>query len=320
VPAIEPEATTDLEFARDVRSGLTSSPKWLPPRWFYDSLGSALFEAITQLPWYPISRAESALLSRHAAELVELSPDPLQVVELGVGDGAKLARIVAAFAEAGRVVDVHLVDVSSRALEAAGRALADFGAVRVTADEATFEDGLDRSAGRDGAARLVLFLGSNLGNFDPARADALIARIAGSLAPGDLFLLGTDLIKPAPVLIRAYDDPLGVTAAFNKNVLQRINAQLGADFDLAAFAHEARWNAGHSRVEMHLVSSRAQRVRVPAAGVTVRFEPGESIWTESSYKYDVRALAALGAAHGFVARAQWVDPHAAFALTLFAKI
>jgi L-histidine N-alpha-methyltransferase len=312
VPAIEPEATTDLEFARDVRSGLTSSPKWLPPRWFYDSLGSALFEAITQLPWYPISRAESALLSRHAAELVDLSPDPLQVVELGVGDGAKLARIVAAFAEGGRVVDVHLVDVSSRALEAAGRALADFGAVSVTADEATFEDGLDRLAGRDGAARLVLFLGSNLGNFDPSRADALIARIAGSLAPGDLLLLGTDLIKPASVLIRAYDDPLGVTAAFNKNVLQRINAQLGADFDLAAFAH--------ARVEMHLVSSRAQQVRVPAAGVTVRFEPGESIWTESSYKYDVRALAALGAAHGFAARAQWVDPRAAFALTLFAKI
>ena len=318
-PATEPERAAAGGFAEDVRAGLTSSPKSLPPRWLYDSLGSALFEAIGQLPWYPITRAESALLARHARELVALSPDPLEIVELGVGDGAKLARIVAAFAGAGRALDVHLVDVSARALEAATMALGDFGSVQVTADEATFEEGLDRMAARSGAARLVLFLGSNIGNFEPAGAQALIGRIAGSLLPGDLFLLGTDLVKPAPVLIRAYDDPLGVTAAFNKNILHRINAELGADFDLGAFAHEARWNAAHSRVEMHLVSTRAQQVRVAGADLTVSFDRGESIWTESSHKYDAQAVAALGAAHGFVRRVQWADPRAAFALTLFVR-
>ena len=311
-PAVE-------EFARDVRVGLSSSPKRLPPRWLYDALGSALFEAIGHLPWYPITRAESGLLSRHARELVPVAAGRLEIIELGVGDGRKLAQVVAAFAAAGRVPDVHLVDVSPRALEAGRRALSRFAPIQVTPHEATFEDGLRRATAASGAVRLVLFLGSNIGNFDRAEADRLIDQVGASLGPGDLFLLGTDLVKPERALISAYDDPLGLTAAFNKNLLQRINAELGGSFDLRTFEHEARWNRACSRVEMHLVSTRPQQVRIPHADLVASFGAGDSIWTESSYKYERHDIAGLGLSGGFVQRMQWVDPVAGFALTLFAR-
>jgi uncharacterized SAM-dependent methyltransferase len=211
-----------------------------------------------------------------------------------------------------------LIDVSAAALEAASTALGASEGLRVFAHEATYEAGVEKvSRRRAGDERtLVLFLGSNLGNFDPAPADAFLRHVRMSLRPGDALLLGTDLTKPERDLLLAYDDPLGVTAAFNLNLLLRINRELGGDFDLAAFAHRALWQAAEGRVEMHLVSRRSQRVRVPAAGMEIALREGETIWTESSYKYDEGAIRRTLERAGFRARAQWLDASARYGLTL----
>ena len=198
--------------------------------------------------------------------------------------------------------------------------LARFPDVRVTTHEATYEAGLRAPREPPGHGRqLVLFLGSNIGNFDPGEALGLLRRLADHLRPGDLVLLGADLVKPERDVLLAYDDPLGVTAAFDKNLLLRINAELGAEIDLASFTHEARWNASASRVEMHLVSARRQVIDIPRAGCRVGFERGESIWTESSYKFEPRGLEQLGARAGLTLQDQWVDGSAGFALTLFRR-
>ena len=305
-------------FAADVRAGLLARPKSLPPRWFYDALGSALFEAICRLPWYRITRAELSLLSRHGGEIAARFGAQASIVELGVGSGEKLSTLVAAVAPR-PLPRVHLIDVSPRALEMAAAVLAPYEGLSIVTHEATYEEGLERAAADRWGRQVVLFLGSNLGNFDPAAAAGLVFRIAALSRPGDLLLLGLDLVKPEGELRLAYDDPLGVTAAFNKNVLQRMNAELGAEFDLAAFAHEARWDPAAGRVEMHLVSLRPQEVRVPGARLSVRFDRGESIWTESSYKFDLERIQALAREAGLTIDAQWTDPDAAFALTLLRK-
>ena len=318
--AAETAAPAAADLACAARLGLSSSPKTMPARWLYDALGSTLFEAITLLPWYRITRAETALLQRAAPEVARLLPDVADVVELGPGSGEKLAVLVAPFTRSSRTLTAHLVDVSEEALTAAERTLAPIPHLRVIGHHATFEEGLRAaSASPRHGARLVAFLGSNIGNFDPGPAGALLHAMAAGLGPGDAVLLGADLVKPEAVLREAYDDPLGVTAAFNRNLLARMNRELGADFDLAAFRHEARWNAAHARVEMHLVSTVAQTVRLPGAALVVRFEAGESIWTESSYKYEAPGLAAMGARAGLTTRAQWIDEDARFALTLFGR-
>ena len=306
-------------FAEDVRSGLLGAPKRVPPRWFYDALGSALFEAICRLPWYRITRSETALLARHAGVIVAAAGEASSFIELGAGSGEKLAILVERAVRDGLDPEVHLIDVSPRALELASTTLARFAGVRVTAHEATYEAGLSQAAAlspRRGR-QLVLFLGSNIGNFDPGEALGLLQRIADHLRAGDLVLVGADLVKPERELLDAYDDPLGLTAAFNKNLLLRMHAELGADIDLESFVHEARWNSAHSRVEMHLVSTRRQVIDIPRAACRVAFERGESIWTESSYKFEPRGLAQLGARADLTLVEQWVDGSAGFALTLF---
>jgi len=279
-----------------------------------------LFEAICLLPWYPITRAETALLDRISSDIADAMPAVTEVIELGPGSGDKLARLLAPFARRAMSVSAHLVDVSLDALAQAERTLARVPRVRVVPHHAAFEAGLRLAtvSPRTGG-RLVAFLGSNIGNFDPDAADALMAHIAGTLAPGDGMLLGADLVKPVPVLLAAYDDPLGVTAAFNRNLLARMNRELGADFALARFAHTAVWNATASRIEMHLTSAIAQSVAVPGAGLVVPFDAGESIWTESSYKYKPDSVAALGARAGLSLARQWIDDDARFALTLFVR-
>jgi dimethylhistidine N-methyltransferase len=309
----------ETAFARDVAEGLTSRPKRLSPRYFYDALGSALFDAICRLPWYDVTRAELRLLERHAADLVRLT-SPAFVAELGPGSGEKLAVLARAAVRGRHAPSFHLVDVSGAALALAARTVGDVaGAAPVTVDQATYHDGLTHLAryrapfGR----ALVLFLGSNIGNFDPPEAAALLAQVRAAVAPGDHLLLGADLVKPERALRLAYDDPLGVTAAFNRNVLVRINRELGATFDLSRFAHEARWNAAASRVEMHLVCLAAHDVDIPGAACQVTFDAGESIWTESSYKYEPADIVAMGARAGFTSRAQWIDEPGRFALTVF---
>ena len=317
-PAATPAAPGEA-FARDVREGLAGRPKRLPAKYLYDALGSRLFEAICELPWYPITRGERMLLARERGAILERLDDPATLIELGGGDGEKLAILAAGLAERGRAATVHLIDVSETALTRAGRAVARYPSVTVRGHRAAYADGLraavaaldpDRSA-------MVLFLGSNVGNLASGEADRFLAEIRAALRPGDSLLLGADLVKPERDLVLAYDDPLGVTAAFNRNLLVRLNRELDADFDVDRFEHRVVWNARESRVESYLVSRAEQTVCIPAAGCCVRFDAGEAIWTESSCKYRPDDAAELGRRAGFVRGAQWIEPDAAFALTLF---
>ncbi len=312
------------EFAADVRRDLQLDPKQLQSKYLYDQLGSSLFDAICRLPWYQITRAETRLLRRHASAIVEAIDEDgaSTIVELGCGSGEKLMLLAEALQRQGGSARVHLIDISSQALEQTEQRLHALQHLSVVGHQSTYEEGLRRAvAVREGdSPMLVLLLGSNIGNFDTPAAAAFLRRIRAALAPGDLLLLGADLVKPERDLLIAYDDPLGVTAAFNKNLLVRINRELGGNFNLAAFDHRAIWNPRHQRIEMHLVSAVDQLVRIPAAALDVSFERSEWIWTESSYKYSEKQLVEMGADAGFATHDQWVDRDAAFALTLFAAI
>jgi L-histidine N-alpha-methyltransferase len=310
-------------FAHDVARDLASAPKQLQSKYLYDALGSSLFDAICRLPWYRITRAETELLARHAPAVVEaLGETEGTIVELGCGSGEKIMLLAEALERSGGSARVHLIDISSQALEQSEQRLNRLRHVSVVGHWSTYEEGLRTAvaARRDGSTMLVLLLGSNIGNFDRPAAAQFLDRIRATLAPGDLLLLGADLVKPEHDLLLAYDDPLGVTAAFNKNLLVRINNELGGDFNLDAFEHLAVWNAREGRIEMHLVSRTHQRVTIPASGVSVAFSCGERIWTESSYKYEPDGIVEMGVDAGFAARDQWIDPEAGFALTLLGAI
>lgn len=298
---------------------LALTPKQIQSKYLYDALGSSLFESISRLPWYRITRAESRLLTRWANEMVGPLQDPATLLELGCGSGEKVALLAEALRTRRRRVAIHLIDISPTALELSERTLGALEHVSVVGHRATYEEGLRRAARErpHHGGLLVLFLGSNIGNFDPPASQEFIAEIRRALRPGDGLLLGTDLVKPVEELLIAYDDPLGVTAAFNKNLLVRMNRELDANFDLSAFEHRAVWNAVDRRLEMHLVSRRAQTVCIPRSGIEVTFTAGESIWTESSYKYDPDEIVEFVSEAGFRSHSQWMDPDARFALTLF---
>jgi L-histidine N-alpha-methyltransferase len=311
-------AVTTADFATAVRHFLSQQPRQLPSRFLYDPLGSALFDAICHLPWYRVTAGETRLLIGHGREILSHLHPLGRIVELGAGNGDKLAALLASAPPRTASLDLDLIDISRAALATASRALSAFDQVRVFAHESSYEDGL-RRLGREPAAAgrtLMLFLGSNIGNYDPDGAAAFLLQARAALRPGDALLLGTDLVKPEADLLMAYDDPLGVTAAFNRNLLVRINRELGGDFDLDGFAHRAVWNARASRVEMHLVSTRSQRVRIRHADLEIAFHAGEHIWTESSYKFVPGTVAARLSEAGFTPRDQWIDREAQFALTL----
>ena len=312
---VELRSAETLQFARDVREGLCRRPRELPPRYFYDALGSALFEAICELPWYRVTRAEIGLITTHGRQV--LAAPCSEIVELGSGSGQKLAALLADGPPA--PMRVHLIDVSPAALKTATAALDALDRnLEVVAHHAEYGAGLDAfaRARQRGGRRLALFLGSNVGNFDPPEVDRLLRRIAEALAPGDALLLGVDLVKPERDLLLAYDDPLGVTAAFNRNMLARINRELDGDIDLAGFRHRAVWNQSASRVEMHLVSTRPQRVRVRAAGIDQTIQEGETICSERSYKFRADDVPALLRRAGFRQDRIWIDDEAQFALVL----
>ena len=311
------------EFAADVARDLALVPKQLQSKYLYDALGSSLFEAICRLPWYRITRSETELLARHAGSVVAALGDTAgTIVELGCGSGEKIVLLAEALERRGASARVHLIDISSQALEQSEQRLNRLRHVSVVGHWSTYEEGLRTAvaARRAGSTMLVLLLGSNIGNFDQPAAAGFLDRIRATLDPDDLLLLGADLVKPERDLLLAYDDPLGVTAAFNKNLLVRINRELGGEFDLAAFDHQAAWNATAQRIEMHLVSRADQRVRIAAAGTAVAFARGERIWTESSYKYEPGGIVEMGVEAGFATREQWVDTTAGFALTLFGAV
>jgi L-histidine N-alpha-methyltransferase len=302
------------EFAADVRRSLSRTPRELPSRYLYDALGSALFEAICLLPWYGVTRAEVRLLTREAGRLVTGSRQTL--VELGPGNGAKMLALLSQHDVRAHALAIHLIDVSSTALLQATQALGSLREMKLVTHQMSYEDGFEAFAAcRDDAPALVMFLGSNIGNFDPAEARAFLQRLRRGLRAGDGFLLGADLVKPERQLLDAYDDPLGLTAAFNRNLLVRLQSQLGARLDLDGFFHKALWNAAAQRVEMHLVSRRDQQVVIPASGLDFIMAANETIWTESSYKYEPGDVLRMLETCGFSIGAQWVEDADRFALT-----
>lgn len=301
--------------AEDVRRGLGAPAKWLPPKYFYDAAGSALFERITRLPEYYLTRAEQVLLEKHAPSILA-DVRPCEIVELGAGSPAKVQRLLTAL-DGGRPLARYVpVDVDATTLAAAARTLlAEGGVARVHALIADFERHLDRVPPAEGR-RLVAFLGSTLGNLDAAARHALLVDIRGLLGPDDRFLLGVDLVKSPCVLHAAYDDAQGVTAEFNRNILRVINRRLRANFEAEAFGHCARWDAEEARVEMHLVAPSDHAVHIRDLDMIVRFEAGETIWTESSYKFTRASVDAMLEAAG-LRLVRW-DTDGAFALVLAA--
>src|SRR5215472_7889365 len=298
----------------DARTGLTATPKYLPPKWFYDAQGSALFEKITELPEYYPTRAERSILRSAAGEIAATS-GAATLVELGSGSSEKTRLLLDALRDRGTLRQYVPVDVSESALLAAGDALAaEYPSLAVDAIASDFEVNLGLPAA-DGR-RLVAFLGSTIGNMAPAQRAAFLSRIRLQLRPGDSLLLGTDLVKDPAVLVAAYDDTAGVTAAFNKNVLAVLNAELGADFDLDAFDHVAVWDPEAEWIEMRLRSAADQEARVPALDLTVPFAAGEEMRTEISAKFRRSGVERELAAAGFTLRSWWTDEAAQFGLSL----
>jgi dimethylhistidine N-methyltransferase len=295
------------EIVGDVFEGLTKMPKSLPPRLFYDATGSALFEEITRLPEYYLTRTESALLQQYAGQIAARVGPNVNVIELGAGTAAKTGTILKALSQRQLRVNYYPVDISSSALQVAVKSLnGSYPQVRVhpvatnyVADSAFLES----VSGR----KMVLYLGSSIGNFEPEEAHELLQRMRAHMQPGDYLLLGTDLVKDASVLLPAYDDAQGVTARFNKNILARINRELGGNFDPNLFRHVTVWNPERSRIEMHLESTLDQTVKIKLIGLEVPFKKGERIHTENSYKYTIAGVRKSLLDTGFEIESTWTD-------------
>jgi len=302
---------------RDVRDGLQSSPKSLPPKWFYDSVGSDLFDQITRLPEYYPTRAEAEILRAHAAEVASVTgADTL--IELGSGTSEKTRILLDALQHSGALRRFVPFDVDASILSAAATAIQrEYPDIEIAAVCGDFEEHLPEIPG--GGRRLFVFLGSTIGNLNRGPRAEFLAALAAALRPGDSLLLGTDLVKDVSRLVRAYDDATGVTAQFNRNVLAVINRELEADFDVAAFRHVASWNSEEERMEMWLRAERAQRVLIGALDLTVEFAAGEQLLTEVSCKFRAEAVAAELAQAGLRSIRWWTDDAGDFGLSLSVK-
>lgn len=317
-------------FARDVREGLTASPKRLSCRYLYDAKGSRIFEEITRLPEYYVLRAEREILRDHADEIVghcfshptarsAATGDPLELVELGSGSAEKTRYVIEALLRRQRELCFVPIDVSESALrQSAIELLRDYPGVRVRAMMGDYADALQALHDDDRHARLILWLGSSIGNFRRADAAAFLSRVRAQMEAADRLFVGFDRRKDARVLEAAYDDASGVTAAFNLNLLERINRELGGHFDLTAFEHRARYEPGEGRVVLSLVSRHAQRVRIDALDLEVKLQAGEAIHTEDSYKYSLEEIEALAGEAGLQLTAQWMDGEERFCDVLLA--
>jgi dimethylhistidine N-methyltransferase len=308
---VQPAVTLDDE----IRAGLTDPrQKRLPAKALYDEVGSALFDAITALPEYGLTRADIRLL-HDASHAIAAHSGAREIVELGSGSGTKTRVLLSGFAPG---VLYRPIDVSAAALERCRAELSEFDVQPVQAE---FLPGLRTAAAeRDGAPILLAFVGSNIGNFDRPDIAPFLREIRSELSVGDTLLLGVDLVKSVEQLLLAYDDPAGVTAAFNRNLLSRLNREYDAAFNVRCFAHEARWNQGERRIEMHLRSEAAQRVLVGKLSLELTVEAGETIWTESSHKFEIGEVMEFAEAAGFRAVAQWIDTEWPFAELLFAAV
>lgn len=310
--AINKAAILVSPIADEVMHGLSTPPRHLPPKLFYDAEGSRLFDQITETPEYYPTRTERAILREFAGEMVQQAGNNLTLVELGAGSASKTQVLIQALLRRQLRADFYPVDVSSSALQGALASLnGHFPRLRVSpvvADYTHHLPDLRQLPGR----KLVLFLGSTIGNFEPEEAEEFLRNVRGSLEKGDALLIGFDLIKDADVLDAAYNDAQGVTAAFNKNMLVRINRELGGSFDVGAFEHVAFWNKRKSRVEMHLESQYEQTVWIEDLGRGFHFEQGERIHTENSYKFNDRLIRRLLRRGGFKLERSWTDPQGWF--------
>ena len=307
------------EFASDLVIGLSQpGQKELPSKYLYDEVGSALFDVICVLPEYGLSRAGMRTLSRHAGDIVDLLPSPVIVAELGSGSGQKTRLLLEALARKQRV-NYYPIDISGSALSRCQQELGQIDRVSIVGFERAYLDGLQEVAARrrEGEKIFLLFLGSTIGNFDRPAGDQFLREVRAILHEGDALLLSTDLEKPEDMLKLAYDDPAGVTAAFNKNLLARINRELAADFDLSRFEHVVRYDESERRIEMHLRSTEWQRITIRKAGFGFYLREGETIWTESSHKYDLKEVVEMGERTGYRCAGQWIDSEWRFAQNLF---
>ncbi|WP_214407216.1 L-histidine N(alpha)-methyltransferase [Pseudonocardia lacus] len=320
------ESDADAALRADALAGLTATPKWLPPKWFYDARGSELFERITELPEYYPTRTERTLLDRSADEIAAVSGADV-LVELGSGSSAKTRLLLDAFtspAHPGGGLRWYVPqDVSESALRQAMGTLADeYPGLRLRGVVGDFTRHLDRLPGGrhtplpGGTRRMVAFLGGTIGNLLPAERDRFLTGLRAVLEPGEQMLLGTGLVVEPEVLVRAYDDGAGVTAEFNRNVLRVLNRELGADFDVDAFTHVALWDAEREWIEMRLRAERAMTVRLPELDLSVDFARGEQMRTEVSAKFRADRLGALFAGAGFALTRVWTDPDERHALSL----
>jgi L-histidine N-alpha-methyltransferase len=315
-------APLDAREARidEVWSGLLERPRSLVPWMLYDTEGSRLFECITNLPEYYPTRPERDILASYAESIVSATGSdysrPLRLLELGAGTAVKTGILLRAAIHLRNEVVYFPVDVSSDALDAAcesiGCLLPDVQLQPMVANYVTHPPKLERFNG----TTLAMYIGSSIGNFSPEEARKILSNLRSGLRAGDALLLGTDMVKDEATLVRAYDDEGGVTAAFNLNILHRLNRELGANFDTRGFRHRARWNGIESRIEMHLESTREQRVDIPAAQLSVQFSAFETIHTENSYKFTEKSLNALLDDAGFTIEQTWTDPRQWYALTL----
>jgi L-histidine N-alpha-methyltransferase len=314
-------ATTPLQlsqFALDVAEGLSSAgQKRIPPRYFYDDLGSTLFEAITLLPEYGLTRAEERLLQSYASDITAVTGPLAAVAELGSGSGLKTRHILQAALHSQTRLTYHPIDVSAGALTACERQISDLAKVEpVCAD---WMDGLTQIAQKRTSddPLLLLFLGSSIGNISRRDLSEFLQTVRSHLRRRDFFLLGLDLIKETDRMLRAYDDPTGVTAAFNLNLLGRINRELDGNFDLRSFHHDVWWDENERRIEMHLRSVQGQTVSIAALDSEFHFRQGETIWTESSHKFADEELSALALSNGFSPESSWTDEEWPFAEALW---
>jgi dimethylhistidine N-methyltransferase len=322
-PPVQQETWTSQGIVADVRRGLTDDPKWLSSLYFYDAAGSQLFEEICRTPEYYPTRTETALLTTHGHRILERAGAPLVVGELGSGSSAKTRILLDALIARQGPSTYYPVDVSRDFLaDVATRLEAAHAGLSVHPLAAEYHDGL-RQIGEApvpvGGRRLVLFLGSSIGNFEPSEQLDLLRAARAALAPGDAFLLGTDLVKDEAVLHAAYNDAAGVTARFNKNILTRIARELGADVDVDAFQHVAFWNAHQSRIEMHLESRRDHVLHLHGAALDVHMRKGERIHTENSYKFTLDAATALARRAGWELEHTWTDGRNWFGLHLLRR-
>lgn len=298
----------------DVITGLRSEPKWLPPKWFYDARGSELFEEITRLPEYYPTRAEREILDARATEIARHT-GARTLVELGSGSSEKTRLLLSGLRDHGTLTDFVPLDVSESALQSAVVAIvSDYPGLGVHGVVADFTEPLGRLPGA--SPRLVAFLGGTIGNLLPEERHGFLTSVRGMLAPDEWLLLGTDLVKDPDTLVRAYDDAAGVTAAFNLNVLQVLNRELGAGFDVEAFEHVALWDADNEWIEMRLRATRAMQVDIPAVGIDVHLDEGEEIRTEVSAKFRREGVEGELTEAGFVLDRWWTDEAARFALSL----